>query len=166
MSLEIVLIAAVARNGVIGNKGELPWKISEDLKRFKELTLGGAVIMGRKTYDSILARIGEPLPERLNIVITSQNFREEGVVVVHSVEEALIAVKGFEKVFVIGGQSIYRGFINRKLIDRMELTVIDEDFDGDAFFPKVDWGDWKEIERIKGEEGRYSFVSYVRSENL
>ncbi len=141
----ISIIAAVAANRVIGNKNELIWHLPEDLKRFKNLTTGHPIIMGRKTFESI----GRPLPGRENIVITSQeDYQPEGVTVVHSLMEALILAPELdsEEVFVIGGGRVYAEALG--FADRLYLTVLDQEFEGDTIFP-----DWSEqFECVVSEE--------------
>ncbi len=134
---EIVLVAAVAeKNRVIGKDGHLPWYISEDLKRFKRLTLGHAVLMGRKTFESILERLGKPLPERRNIVLTTNasypKFPE--VETYPSLQAAFTALANEPTVFVIGGENVFAQTL--PIADRLELTMVEGDFDGDAFFPE------------------------------
>ena len=125
----IALIAAVARNGVIGLHGRLPWRLPDDLKRFRALTSGHAIVMGRKTWDSI----GKPLPERQNIVVSRHlDFAAPGAVVAHSLPEAIGLVTLPSPVFVIGGEAIYRDALPRA--DLLFLTEIDREFDGDAGF--------------------------------
>ncbi|HLU31008.1 MAG TPA: dihydrofolate reductase [Acidimicrobiia bacterium] len=129
-----VLVAAVARNGVIGRDGDLPWHIPEDLRRFKEMTMGGTLVMGRKTYESI----GRPLPGRTTVVVTRQpDWSAPGVEVASSLESAL-EVAGSDDVFVVGGAEIYRQVLERGLVDVLELTEIDADHEGDTFFPPLD----------------------------
>lgn len=140
----IALIAAVARNGIIGRNNTLPWRLSEDLKRFKRLTTGKPVIMGRKTWESI----GRPLPNRTNIVVTTQTgYTAEGCIVVHSLNEAITAAKehGGEEIMIIGGAALYKEALTTA--DRIYLTRVEADVEGDAFFPEVDWNQWKERER-------------------
>lgn len=152
--MQITIIAAVAENGVIGRAGKLPWHIPEDLKRFKQLTLGHPVIMGRKTFESI----GKPLPERKNIVITGQkDYRRGGIEVVHSLDGALKACEGSEKVFVIGGSSVFEEAL--PLADRLELTLVHRVVEGDVYFPPIG-SEWKEKKR-EDHEG-FSFVTYVK----
>jgi glycine hydroxymethyltransferase len=164
--MEIILIAGVAKNGVIGNQGKLPWYISSDLKRFKQLTLNSAVIMGRATYESILASIGKPLPDRHNIVLSKKHTGLEGAVVVPNISQALLEVKkaGYSKVFVLGGQAVFEQFIENDLIDKMELTIIDRDYEGDAHFPRLDFSKWKIVSKQEIFEAGVglSFVSYER----
>lgn len=151
------IIAAVSKNWVIGKDGKLPWRLPEDLKRFKELTTGHPIIMGRKTYESI----GRPLPYRRNIVITrDMNYEAPECLVVHSVEEALDAANPVNEVFCIGGEEIYKEFL--PLADKIYLTKINKDFDGDAFFPVVDWSEWEEVERKIGID--CEFLTFKRKE--
>lgn len=149
----ISLIAAMDRNGVIGKDNSLPWQLPEDMKRFKELTLGKLVIMGRKTFESI----GKPLPNRTNIVITkNKNYKAKGCIVVHSSDQALNAAKGNKEVMIIGGEQIFREFL--PIANRMYLTFIDKDFEGDAYFPEYDEREWKEIRREAHKNQKYRFV--------
>jgi dihydrofolate reductase len=158
----IALIAAVARNGVIGLHGRLPWRLPDDLKRFRALTTGHAIVMGRKTWESI----GRPLPERQNIVVTRRrDFAAPGGVVAHSLPEAIGLVTLPSPVFVIGGEAIYRDAL--PLADLLFLTEIDREFDGDARFPDFDHAQWRatarESRRLDGEAGfAYDFASYSR----
>jgi len=142
----VTLVAAVARNGVIGAGGKLPWRLPEDLRHFKELTLGHPVIMGRKTFESI----GKPLPKRQNIVVSrNANFKAEGVEVVSSLPKAFEAAKG-DEVFVIGGEQIYDEALS--VADVIYLTLIHEEIDGDAFFPEFDPGLFEETETERFED--------------
>ena len=150
--MELILIAAISENYVIGNNGRIPWKIPEDMKRFKELTIGHAVIMGRKTYESI----GKPLPKRTNIVVTRSDLAHEGIVVCHSIDEAIKQCTG--QTYIIGGQQIYEQTIN--LANKLEITKVHQQFPGDAFFPLIDENAWKEIART--DQQGYSFVTYSR----
>lgn len=139
--MTVSLIAAVARNGVIGRAGALPWRLPEDLKRFKRLTLGHPVVMGRKTF----ASIGKPLPGRDSIVLSRDPaFRPAGARVARSLEEAL-ALAGSGEVFVIGGEAVYREALPRA--DRLYLTLLDRDFEGDARFPDYDDAAFRELSR-------------------
>lgn len=158
----LILIAAVASNGVIGVNNTLPWRLPDDLKRFKTLTLGHSVIMGRKTWESL----GRALPGRRNIVITrAAGFVAPGATVVHSVDAALAACGGEECAFVIGGAEIYTQTL--PLAKRLELTEIHAGIEGDAHFPPFDHGVWRETarERHRADDGlEYDFVSYERLE--
>jgi len=162
----LTIIAALTRNGVIGRGNRLPWHIPEDLKRFKALTLGHPVIMGRKTFESILATLGKPLPGRENIVVTrSRDFAPPGCRVVHSIEDAIAAAAGVEEVFVIGGGEIYA--LALPYAHGLRLTEVHADDQGDAYFPEFDLADWLEVSRESlvsaGPGGlRFDFVTYER----
>ena len=135
----ISLIVAASTNNVIGAKGDLPWCLSADLKRFKELTMGKPIVMGRKTYDSI----GRPLPGRQNIVITrNSDFVADGCDVVASIEAAVDAAGDAEEIMVIGGSHIYEAFLPRA--DRIYLTRVQAEVEGDAYLPEFDNDDWQE----------------------
>lgn len=163
MTASLILIAAVARNGAIGKDNRLLWHLPEDMKRFKQLTLGHAVLMGRKTWESLPEKF-RPLPGRQNIVMTRDDaYRAEGAVVVHSLAEA-IAAAGSTAVFVIGGADIYGQTLTQA--DRLELTEVDDAPVGDVFFPTVDRALWQELARERhpatATAPAYDFVSYVR----
>lgn len=153
----VTIVAAVARNGVIGVGGDLPWRISEDLRRFKQLTMGGVLVMGRKTYESI----GRPLPGRTTVVITRQrDWSADGVRVVDSVASALgVAATLPGEVFVVGGGEIYRQTID--LADALELTEVDAAPEGDVTFPPVTSPPWQEVARENGDG--FAFVRYERT---
>jgi len=159
--IEIALVAAVAENGVIGADGELPWHYSEDLQHFKETTMGHPVIMGRRTFEGIVDGLGEPLPGRTNVVLTSSE-REfpGGAVGAGSLDEALDAARdtGSEVAYVVGGATVYEQFLPDA--DRLVLTEVHEEYDGDTSFPEVEWHDWREVSR--DDRGDLSFVEYVR----
>jgi dihydrofolate reductase len=133
----ISIIAAIGKNRVLGKNNKLLWHIPEDLRRFKNLTSGHPVIMGRKTYESIFAMLGKPLPNRTNIVVTHLDYpAPEGVIVSHSLPEALSRAKdskGSEEIFIIGGGQIYEAAL--PFTDRLYLTLIDDEQEGDTFFP-------------------------------
>lgn len=163
---ELVLIAAVAKNGVIGKDNALPWHLPEDLKHFKALTTGHAVIMGRKTWESLPERF-RPLPGRLNIVVTrNADYAAPGATVVHSLEEAQKVSAGGTasiSIFVIGGAELYVHAL--PLAQRLELTEIDVEVEGDANFPAFDRSEWREVAREQGESATglaYAFVRYER----
>lgn len=159
----ITLIAAVARNGVIGSANALPWHLPEDLKHFRQLTTGHAVVMGRKTWESLPAKF-RPLPGRLNIVVTrNAGYVAPGATVVTSLEAAHKVGAGGTALFVIGGAELYAHAL--PLAQRLELTEIDAEFAGDAYFPAVDRSQWREVARETGvgADGlRYAFVRYER----
>ena len=148
------IIAAYSQKRVIGCQGKIPWEIPLDKKRFQQLTMGGTVIMGRKTYEEI----GRPLPGRINIVI-SKTTTFDGCICVHSLEEALNAADG--DVFIAGGSAVYQEAV--MLADRMYLTEIQAEFDGDRFFPAFDEMLFEKIseEEIDGEIP-CKFLTYVR----
>ena len=159
---KLVLIVAMARNRVIGKDGNLPWRLPEDLKRFRSLTMGHPIIMGRKTYDSI----GRALPGRRNIVVSRQrNLAIEGVETATSLPAALEMTSGADKVFVIGGEQIYQAAL--PMADRIELTRIEADFDGDVLFPEIDPAQWKESVQQPGQDSgngfEYRFVTLDRT---
>jgi dihydrofolate reductase len=140
--MKVSLIAAMARNRVIGRDNRLPWHLPADLRRFKRLTMGHTMILGRKTFESV----GRPLPGRPMIVVTRQEgYAPEGVRVAHSVQEALAMAQGEDEVFVAGGAEIYRQTL--PVADRLHLTVIEEDFAGDTWFPEYDEAQWEVVER-------------------
>jgi dihydrofolate reductase len=137
----ISLVVAMARNRVIGRNNALPWRLSEDLKRFKATTLGKPILMGRKTFESI----GKPLPGRRNIVLTRDPaWRAEGVDVVRSVEEALRLTRDSPELAVIGGAEIYR--LTMPYAERIYLTRVEADVPGDTLFPELDAAQWSETE--------------------
>ena len=137
--MKITLVAAIASNNVIGKENSLPWNIPEDLKRFKQMTSGHTILMGRKTFDSI----GRPLPNRQNIVMTKdKNFEQEGIKVVNDFDEALELIKkSNEDIFIIGGSKIYELF--EPVANSLAITRILKDFEGDAFFPDINWDLWQ-----------------------
>ncbi len=160
--MRLSVIAAMSANRVIGSNNDLPWRLPADLKRFKSLTMEHHLIMGRKTFESI----GRPLPGRTTVVITHQtDYAPEGVLVALSVEQALQMAAGDDEVFVAGGAQIYQQVLPRA--DRLYLTSIHEDFEGDTNFPEFEESDWKLI----SEEGygpdeknpyAYTFLIYER----
>ena len=161
--MEIILIAAVSKDKVIGKQGGIPWKIKEDLSFFKEKTLNSPIIMGRATYESI----GRPLPDRLNIVMTRSVKNTEGVTEVTSADKAIEAASingDSSRVYIIGGQNIYKEFL--PIAHRMIITEVDLYIeDGDTFFPEWNISEWKEQSRDQREENgtRFSFVEYTRN---
>lgn len=155
----ISLIAAIARNGAIGKDGKLLWSLPDDLNRFRDLTRGNPVIMGRKTYES-LPENRRPLPKRPNIVVTRQEREFVGCDTVHSVPEALEAAKKYEseEIFIIGGEQIYKE--GMQYAHRMYLTFVDADFEGDAFFPEIpeEWEVKESEEHVADERHAYAFT--------
>ncbi|MBN8760408.1 MAG: diacylglycerol kinase [Thiobacillus sp. 65-69] len=160
----VSVIAARARNGVIGIENRLPWRLPEDLAHFKTLTLGHPILMGRKTFESL----GRPLPGRINVVITrNPDYRPAGVQVAASISEALALCAGTDELFFIGGAELYAQVL--PLADRLYLTEVDCAPEGDAWFPDYDRTAFREIERsaqigAKGDPLRFDFVVYARAD--
>lgn len=158
--MTVTLVAAVAANGVIGKGGALPWRLPDDMKRFRRLTMGHAVVMGHATWRSL----GRPLDGRRNIVLSRDAaLRIEGCEVVHAASDVL-SLSDVEELFVIGGSAVYALFLPHA--DRLVITWIDVAVDGDAFFPTVDWDEWtvlSESAAISVEGGPpHRFVDYGR----
>ena len=167
--MKLTLIAAISENKVIGFKNKVPWHIPEDMKRFRELTIGHPVIMGRKTYDSLPDKF-RPLPDRENIVLSSSLESQEKIYIARNMEEALKLAKGRDS-SVIGGERVYQLFL--PLIDQLEITRVYRDFEGDAFFPEINWDEWKisrrekwnpsmREENVSEHDIPYSFLTYLR----
>lgn len=152
-----ILIAAMAKNRVIGNKGQLPWHLPEDLQNFKRLTTGGIIVMGRKTYESI----GRPLPNRRNIILSSQKLEGQGIEVFHTIPEMVQVLQTvwIDKVFIIWGQTIYEEFLKLGLIDEVWLSKIPGHYEGDAFLIEFE-KDFQEMESESFETFR--FIRYAR----
>ncbi|MCG8609763.1 MAG: dihydrofolate reductase [Pseudomonadales bacterium] len=162
------IIAAMAENRTIGINNNLPWYLPEDLKYFKRVTLGKPIIMGRKTFESI----GKPLPGRKNIVVTrNPEWQSPGVDAVQDLESAVsraesaAMIEGTEEVMIIGGDQIYHLALPK--VDRLYLTLVHAEVQGDAWFPELDWGEWQEVSRESfSAEGAniydYSFVVFDR----
>ncbi|MDY7231972.1 dihydrofolate reductase [Hyalangium rubrum] len=160
--MRLSAIVAMAANRVIGANNQLPWRLPADLARFKRLTMGHTLVMGRKTYESI----GRPLPGRAFIVVTRQrDFAPPGVKVAHSVDEALALAPADDEVFIAGGAELYAQTLGR--LDRLYLTRIERDFPGDTYFPEVDLSQWTLLEQehhpASGPEALpYAFLTYQR----
>jgi dihydrofolate reductase len=159
--MRVSLIAAVGSNNVIGNAGKLPWRLPDDLSRFKRLTLGHPVVMGRRTFESL----GKPLSGRRNIVLT-RNARSSlpGCEMARTADEA-IALAGNDELFVIGGASVYELFL--PLASRLYITYVEGNFSGDVFFPEVRWENWRIVEESTGAmqlpgAPPHRFVNYQR----
>ena len=156
---------AIAQNGIIGKNNGLPWRIPEDLKRFKEITIGNAVLTGKRTYESIIRMIGKPLPERRNIVLiqNDEKLEMEPHRIVNSIEDAL-NIRDEKEIFIAGGASIYRQFL--PYADELLVTEVKKDYEGDTCFPEYDKADWEEVSRedceTKGDSPNISFVRYRR----
>jgi dihydrofolate reductase len=161
----ISFIAAMDRKGVIGKKNQLPWHLPEDMRYFKKTTMGRPVVMGRKTFEAI----GKPLPGRKNIVLTKNaRFHPPGCTVFRRLDEFLDYAAGAkEEIFVIGGAEIFRQLL--PYAERLYITRIHHDFEGDAFFPETDWREWKLASRTKGIKDEknpydYEFLVYVKKD--
>lgn len=162
--MSIKLICAISKNNVIGNENKLPWNLSEDLKRFKKLTSHNLIVMGRKTFDSI----GRPLPNRKNIVLSNNlNLEIDGVEVFNSPDEVISLYKEIPEkkdMYIIGGTFVYKLFL--EYCDYLYITYVDKNFEGDAFFPKIDWKAWnltREEEKYdENEKLKYFFRDYKR----
>ncbi|MBU1236839.1 MAG: dihydrofolate reductase [Gammaproteobacteria bacterium] len=156
----LTLIAAVAKNGIIGRDGKLPWHLSEDLKRFKTLTMGHPLIMGRKTWESLPGK----LPGRPHIVVTrNPAYVAQGATIAPSLHAAVAAAGETDEVFVIGGAELYAQAF--EYADRLQLTEIDADYEGDAWFPEWDRSQWRDTAREtqQADDGlSYAFVTYER----
>ena len=158
--MTVSLIVAVSSNGVIGRDGGLPWHLPADLKHFKRTTMGHHLIIGRRTWDEV----GKPLPGRTMVVVTrSRNFAPEGAQVVRSVEDAIELAVEDNEIFIGGGSQIYRIALARDLVDRIYLTRIHADVEGDTFFPELDLDGWElsSEEHYKADEKNefdYSFL--------
>ena len=169
---QIVIIAAVAGNGVIGQGGVMPWRLKSDMRHFRELTIGKPVVMGRKTYDSLHIK---PLPNRTNIVVTrDKNFTAPGVIAAQNFDAALEAARGDavrrgSDIMVIGGADIYAQAM--PLADRLEITLVHASPQGDTRFPEIDPAVWRETARTaqargEGDDAAYDFVSYLRTNGV
>jgi dihydrofolate reductase len=156
--MRVTLLAAVARNGVIGVDGGLPWHLPDELALFKQLTLGHVLVMGRRTFESV----GRPLPGRTTVVVTRQpSWEAEGVLRAGSVDEALALAAGIDdEVFVAGGAQVYADALPRA--DRLALTFVDAEPEGDTSFPSVDWSQWREVARREGQG--WTHVTYDRGD--
>lgn len=160
----ITIIAAIGKNNELGKGNDLIWHLPADLKRFKKVTSGHHIIMGRNTFESI----GKPLPNRTTIIITRNiAYTKEGCLIVNSIEEAIELSKNNSEVFIIGGAQIYKQAIESNLVDKLDITLVHENFEADVYFPKIDSSVWKEVSRedfIADEKNKYdySFVSYVK----
>ncbi|WP_445725567.1 dihydrofolate reductase [Flavobacterium sp.] len=158
----ITIIAAISTNNALGKDNQLIWHLPADLKRFKKVTLGHHIIMGRKTFESL----GKPLPNRTTIIITrNKNYTQDGCIVVNSLNEAIEAAKADNNPYILGGAEIYKQAMS--IADKLDLTLVHQTFDADAFFPEIDFNFWEESSRENFESddlNRYafSFVTYIK----
>jgi dihydrofolate reductase len=160
--MTISIVVAIAQNNAIGKDNKLLWHLPKDLKHFKDITTGGTVIMGRKTYDSV----GRPLPNRRNIIITRQQIEIPGCEVVNSIDAALALCRDEAEVFIVGGAEIYKQAL--PLTDKIFLTIVHQDFEADTYFPEIKGDIWKETERQDHEPDEknllpYSFITLERA---
>ncbi|WP_299012829.1 dihydrofolate reductase [uncultured Polaribacter sp.] len=161
----ITVIAAIAENNALGKNNDLIWHLPADLKRFKKVTTGNYIIMGRNTFESI----GKPLPNRTTIIITrNTNYFEEGCLIAHSLEEALELAKAQKQIFIIGGAQIYKETLAKDLADQLDITLVHKAFDADVYFPEINKKIWKETARedFKADDKNkydYSFISYQKN---
>lgn len=161
----ITIIAAIAKNNALGKDNDLIWHLPADLKRFKKITSGHHILMGRNTFESI----GKPLPNRTTIIITRNNsYFKDGCLIANSLEEALDLAKEDEDIYIIGGAQIYKYAIENNLVDALDITLVHHEFEADAFFPEIDLKIWKQVSRedfIADEKNKfnYSFVSYRKA---
>jgi len=156
--MKLILIAAMAKNRIIGKDNSIPWHIPEEMQFFKKNTMGHAVIMGRKTFDSIAM----PLPGRFNVVLSrSTNLTIDGCRTAHSLEEGIACCKNQEKIFIIGGRTLYKESLNRA--DTILLTVLDDDYEGDTFFPQIPENIFQLIsEKRMGTKNAFTVRTYQR----
>ncbi|MFQ3297864.1 MAG: dihydrofolate reductase [Polaribacter sp.] len=160
----ITVIAAIATNNALGKDNDLIWHLPADLKRFKKVTTGHYIVMGRNTFESI----GRPLPNRTTIIITrNKNYFKEGCLIANSLEQAVEMSKEEAQVFIIGGAQIYKETIAKNLAQQLDITLVHKDFEADVYFPEIDAKIWKEIarENFKADEKNkldYSFISYQK----
>ena len=160
----ITIIAAIGANNELGKDNDLIWHLPADLKRFKKVTTGHTIIMGRNTFESI----GKPLPNRRSIIITrNTSYKKEGCDVVHSLEDAIKLIKDQDNAFIIGGAQIYHEAIEKNLVDQLDITEVHQDFNADVYFPSIDKSTWEEVSRVSftpDEKNRYnySFLSYKK----
>ncbi len=158
----LTIIAAVAKNNALGKNNQLIWHLPADLKRFKKITSGHHIIMGRKTFESL----GKPLPNRTTIIITrNANFKAAGCIIVNSLTEAVKIAAIDENPFILGGAEIYKQAMD--VADILDLTIVHKEFDADVFFPEIDHTIWKEISRedLKADDKNkydYSFVTFKK----
>ena len=158
----VSIIVAIAQNGTIGDKNSLLWHIKEDMRFFRTTTSGHPVIMGRKTFESLGSK---PLPKRTNIVITRADREFEGALTAHSLEEAICMAGEDEEIFVMGGAQIYREALS--VVDRMYITVVERDYEGDTSFPEIDFSQWELVNVVRHERGEeyespFEFRTYDR----
>ena len=160
----ITIIAAIGSNNELGKDNDVIWHLPADLMRFKKVTTGHAIIMGRNTFESI----GKPLPNRRSIIITrNTSYTKEGCEVVHSLEDAINLIQDQEHAFIIGGAQIYNESMNKNLVDQLDITEVHQNFEADVFFPVIKNSIWKEVSRAsfssdEKNKFNYSFITYKK----
>ena len=160
--MNISIIVAMSKNRVIGKDNDMPWHLSNDLKNFKKVTMGSTIIMGRLTYESI----GKPLPKRKNIVL-SRKLKDPNLLVFDNLDNALSTLKDEREIFIIGGEDIYCQTVNRA--NKIYLTTINEELEGDKYFPKIKFSNWSIIDSVfyeKNENNTHSFKSEILIRNI
>ncbi len=157
----IALIVAMDQHGLIGKDNTLPWHYPEDLKYFKKTTLNHTVVMGRKTYDAIVSKLNKPLPNRDNVVLTTQNKPFKGARVIHNLSAYLETIPEDQTVFIIGGRTVYQAAL--PFVDRLYMTHINQTFEGDTYFPDYDKTLFQEIKR--NTAGDLTFSVYERKDD-
>ena len=160
--MNISIIVAMSKNRVIGKDNDMPWHLSDDLKNFKKVTMGSTIIMGRLTYESI----GKPLPKRKNIVL-SRKLKDPNLLVFDNLDNALSTLKDEREIFIIGGEDIYCQTVNRA--NKIYLTTINEELEGDKYFPKIKFSNWSIIDTVfyeKNENNTHSFKSEILIRNI
>ncbi|WP_439132096.1 dihydrofolate reductase [Polaribacter sp.] len=163
----VTIIAAIAKNNALGLNNDLIWHLPADLKRFKKITTGHHILMGRNTFESI----GKPLPNRTTIIITrNKEYTQPGCLIANSLEQALDMAQDDEKIFIIGGAQVYKYAIENNFADALDITLVHEEFEADAFFPEIDENIWDRVERedfIADENNKfdYSFIRFKKVAN-
>ena len=163
----VTIIAAIAKNNALGKNNDLIWHLPADLKRFKNITTGHYIIMGRNTFESI----GRPLPNRTTIIVTrNKDYFKDGCLIANSLEEALEMANDQEHVFLIGGAQIYKYAMERNLVDTLDITLVHDEFEADVFFPEIDADIWQQVENeyyTTDEKNKlnYSFIRYKKIAN-
>ena len=159
----VTIIAAIAKNNALGKNNDLIWHLPADLKRFKRVTSGHYILMGRNTFESI----GKPLPNRTSVIITrNDDYFKDGCFIANSIEKAIELV-GENDAFIIGGAQIYKQALEKNVVDQLDITMVHKEFEADVFFPKIDLTIWEEVSRenFKADEKNkydYSFISYQK----
>lgn len=161
----VTIIAAIAKNNALGKDNDLIWHLPADLKRFKKITSGHYILMGRNTFESI----GRPLPNRTTVIITrNEDYVKNGCFIANSLEEALNIAEADEEIYIIGGAQIYKYALENNLADALEITFVHQDFEADAFFPEIDRSVWNAVERedFNADEKNKIDYSFIRFEKI